>query len=138
MYRKTKKGGLTMNGFKDLYLWQNPYRMIAMQDDADYRYMLDMYPQACRTIYRYSSEEIMRRENMGQLQDNIYPSGIVIDEMVGSVYDRCSHELLGGMDDGRQLYADRQGILRDLVAVILLAELFGRRRRRRRRFFTGF
>jgi hypothetical protein len=112
--------------------------MIAMQDDADYRYMMEMYPRACHTVYRYSAEEIMRRENMGQLQDNVYPCRAVIDEMIGVVYDRSSHDLLGGMGDSRQFYSDRQGVLRDLVAIILLAELFSRRRVRRRRLYTGF
>jgi hypothetical protein len=127
-----------MNGSQNGFYGQNPYRMIAMQDDADYRYMMEMYPRACHTVYRYSAEEIMRRENMGQLQDNVYPNRAVIDEMVGVVYDRSSRDLLGGMDDSRQFYSDRQGVLRDLVAIILLAELFGRRRVRRRRLYTGF
>ncbi len=127
-----------MNGSNNGFYGQNPYQMIAMQDDADDRYMMEMYPEACRIIYRHSAEEIMRRERMGDLQDNVYPSRAVCDEMIGSVYDRCRCELLGGRGSSRQYYTDRQGVLRDLVAIILLAELFGRRRRRRRRFFTGF
>ena len=124
-------------GYYDSY-GQCPYRMIAMQDDADYRYMLEMYPRACQVVHRHSADEIMRRERMGHLQDNMYPNRAIIDEMIQSVYDRCSHELLGDMHEGRQFYSDRGDVLRDLVTVILLAELFTRRRRRRRRFFTGF
>ena len=127
-----------MNGSHNVYYDQCPYRMIAMQDDADYRYMLEMYPRACHAIYRHSVDEIMRRERMGHLQDNMYPNRAVVDEMIQGVYDRCSHELLGDVYDGRQFYSDREGVLRDLVTIILLAELFGRRRRRRRRFYTGY
>lgn len=127
-----------MNGGHNGYHDQCPYRMIAMQDDADCRYMLGMYPRACQVVYRHSVDEIMRRERMGHLQDNMFPNRAIIDEMVKGVYERCRHELLGDMQDDRQFYSDREGILTDLVTIILLTELFGRRRRRRRRFYTGY
>lgn len=127
-----------MNGRHNGYYDQCPYRMIAMQDDADCRYMLEMYPHACQAIYRHSVDEILQRERMGQLRDNVYPPRSVVDDMIRNVYDRSSQEFLGDWHDSRQFYSDREGIFRDLVAVILLAELFGRRRRRRRRYYTGF
>jgi len=109
--------------------------------------MMEMYPEPCRIIDRYAEQECIKRERMGQLPYDTYPSRAVVDEMIEEVYRKCKPELYKEQKECKdpKEYSDRQpfyfggdGIFRDLVAIILLSQLFRRRRRFRRRFFLGY
>lgn len=121
------------------YCGYSPLYMMAKQDDADYEYMRRMCPESYHTIHRHVVEECDRREKMGQLPYEAYPPKSLIEDMTDEVYKKCKdyfqedhcNRQVGGYYGGRRL-------LRDLVAVILIGELFRRRRLYRRRYYLGY
>lgn len=132
-----------MNGYRDDNYGYKPSHMYASHCDMDDAYMMRMYPEACLVIYRHAEQECIRREAMGQLPYTAYPSRTVFDEMLGEVYRKCRADLYReqneqkGHEERQPFYFGGDGIFRDLVAIILLSELFRRRRLFRRRFFLG-
>ncbi len=114
----------------------NPMYMYAMQNDRDEEHMYRMYPESCRVIMPYAEEAIARRERMGQLPDNAYPSQHVYDEMVEEVYEQCKDYFDGDPGQKSRQYDGR--FFRDLIGILLISTLLRRRRRRRRRFFFGY
>lgn len=132
------KGGITVSCYPYQSYGHGPAYMYAAQCDMDEAYMMQMYPEACRIIQRYAEHECIRRERMGQLPYDAYPSKAVVYEMVEEVYKKCKPELLKEHKDRQPNYSDRDNIFRDLIAIILLAELFRRRRLFRRRYYLGY
>jgi hypothetical protein len=96
-----------------------------------------MYPDIYYKLYPY-----VRR--VCDLMDNpciLYPTREQIESMVDECYDMCVREMpeleqyAGSIvpvyqEVGAQQFAFRRPILRDLIAIILISELFRRRRRR--------
>ncbi|MBA1335986.1 MAG: hypothetical protein HPY66_1805 [Firmicutes bacterium] len=132
-----------MNNYRGDSYGYNPSHMYATQSDMDDTYMMQMYPEACLVIHRHAEQECIRREAMGHLPYTAYPSRAVLDEMIEEVYKKCKTELYKEKkeykehEDRQPFYFGGDGIFRDLVAIILLGELFRRRRLFRRRFFLG-
>lgn len=127
-------------GYKDHkdYDKHSPAYKYAIQCDMDDAYMRRLCPKTCGIIRRYAEEECIHRENLGQLSDQQEPSPQVLSEMVDVIYRKCKPHLLGHDYPRQPYYYDRDNVFRDLISVILLAELFRRRRLRRRRFFFGY
>ena len=118
------------------YCWAYPWMDYEMDDDMVYPMM---YPDIYYRLYPYI-------HRVCDYMDNPYvpyPTQEQIENMVDECYDMCMREMpdleeyAGGMIpmyrgiEGQQ-YGNRRPILRDLISIIIISELFRRRRRRRR------
>lgn len=120
------------------YCWAYPCIGYDIDDDMVYPMM---YPDIYYKLYPY-----VRR--VCDYMDNpyiAYPTREQVESMIDECYDMCIRDMpeLEEYADGRmamyqgieaQQYGYRRPILRDLIAIILISELFRRRRISRRRF----
>ncbi len=121
--------------FHRRYWWAYPGIEYDVDDDMIYPMM---YPHIYYKIYPYV-------HRVCDLMDNPYvpyPSQEQIESMVNECYDMCMREMPEleeyagckvpmNQEVGAQQFVFRRPILRDLIAIILISELFRRRRRRR-------
>lgn len=94
-----------------------------------------MYPDIYYKVYPYVSQICDKMDN----PYIIYPSEQLLEKMVDDCYDMCIEEMpdleeYAGMviaenEDSETAQRRRRPLLRDLIAIILLSELFRRRRR---------
>ena len=118
------------------YYWDCPWIDYEMDDDMVYPIM---YPDIYYKLYPYVYRICDRMDNPYVP----YPTQEQIESMVNECYDMCvgdMPELEGYAGSwipmhqgvGAQQFVFRRPILRDLIAIILISELFRRRRRRGR------
>ncbi len=131
-----------------------------MENQADVRYMKEMYPDLAKKIQVYVDEECDRMEYDGSIMFDEYPDRVLIYQIVRRVLDRLMAD--GGipeswrrdnnaMDDSQEEAVEamacrgqccggncRNQGMEDFIQVILLNEMFKRRadrRNRRRRYW---
>ncbi len=94
-----------------------------------------MYPDIYYRIYPYASMICDRMDNPYMM----YPSEAHVESMVDECYDVCVRnmpdlidyaDMKAQSDAGVSQQYRRRPLLRDLIAIILISELFRRRRRR--------
>lgn len=98
-----------------------------------------MYPDIYYRIYPYAHRTCDRMDNPYMM----YPSEAQVESMVDECYDACVRAMPDliqyadmHVEEAKEVDASqfrRRPLLRDLIAIILISELF-----RRRRFFRGF
>jgi hypothetical protein len=105
--------------------------------DRDVEYMKQLYPNTAKAIQAEIDNECDQMEYDGSMMFDEYPDRVYFDRIVDRIYDRVKD-----MDEEAQVEAEslyffppvrRHDHLRDLVAIILLNEIFHRRRRHRSR-----
>lgn len=134
------------------YSYQSTPVQILKQDndgmeEMDIEYMKKMYPELARQIQAYIDEECDKMEYDGSYMYDEYPDGEVINMIVDKVLEKLQEDsqmsveeietesIEKDIDAQNYRYGFGGRGLRDLIAVMLLNEMFGRRRRyyRRRR-----
>jgi len=107
--------------------------------DRDMNYLKQLYPNTAKRIQKEIDEECDKLEYDGSVMFDEYPDKVTLDKIIDRVYEKVKD-----LDETPQVeinsyYAPRrrQNLLRDLVTIILLNEIFNRRRRyrSRRRWF---
>lgn len=103
------------------------------EDEEDDRYFMKMYPESCKRMMPYIREIVDKMEEKGSSMLEEYPDREMIRRMTEDVYKSMVKDMpeMAEEEETRQ-YAGRR-FTRDLLALLLLNELFRRRRRRRRR-----
>ena len=107
--------------------------------DRDMNYLKQLYPNTAKRIQREIDDECDKLEYDGSVMFDEYPDKVTLDKIIDRVCERVKD-----LDEAPQVEINsyntprrRQNLLRDLVTIILLNEIFNRRRRyrSRRRWF---
>ena len=108
------------------------------EDEEDDRQCVKMYPETTRRIMVFVNAEIDRMEEKDEMMHDDPLDREMVRMMTDNAYKAMVKEMpeMAGAEETRQ-YPERR-FARDLLAVLLLNELFRRRRRRRRRSFYGY
>jgi hypothetical protein len=109
--------------------------------DRDVEYMKQLYPSVAKRIQSEIDNECDQLEYDGSVMFDEYPDKVTLDRIIDRIYDRVRQNeeepevemnSFFGRPRGR-----RENLLRDVVTLLLLNEIFNRRRRfrSRRRWF---
>ncbi len=107
--------------------------------DQDIAYFKQLYPSTARRIQNEAENECDKLEFDGSIMFDEYPDRVALDRIIDRIYDKIKD-----MDESPQVEINsfymaprRQSLLRDLINIVVLNEIFNRRRRyrSRRRWF---
>ncbi len=106
--------------------------------DRDREYMKQLYPNTAKMIQKEVNHECDQMEYDGSMMFDEYPDKTSLDRIIDRVYDRVKdmEEEEPQVEINSVYYYPRRrqrNLLRDIVSLILLEEIFDRRRRFRRR-----
>lgn len=108
--------------------------------DRDLNYLKQLYPNTAKRIQKEIDEECDKLEYDGSVMFDEYPDKVTLEKIIDRVYEKVKDlEEAPQVEINSYFYPprNRQNLLRDLVTIILLNEIFNRRRRyrSRRRWF---
>jgi hypothetical protein len=108
--------------------------------DRDMDYLKQLYPNTAKRIQGEIDNECDRLEYDGSVMFDEYPDKVSLDRIIDRVYEKVRDMDEEPQVETKSIYYTprrRQNILRDVINIILLNEIFNRRRRyrSRRRWF---
>jgi hypothetical protein len=105
--------------------------------DRDVKYMKQLYPRIAKAIQSEIEEECDKLEYDGSMMFDEYPDKVSIERIIDHIYDKVKNIEEEPQVEVNSLYLfpprRQQNLLRDVINIILLNEIFNRRRRYRSR-----
>lgn len=110
-------------GFRGNNLWSDSILCGDMDEiQRDLMYMREMYPQSVRMIQDTVEEEINRIDNSGSFIYDEYPDKYMLRRLVTRIME--IH-----LNNPENMVMD-EGVMRDVVTILVLNEIYRRRRKR--------
>lgn len=108
------------------------------EDEEDDRQCVKMYPEITKKIMVYVKVEIDRMEKKDEMIHEDQLDREMVRTMTDNAYNAMVKDMPEMAEEEESRQYPRRRFSRDLLAVLLLNELFRRRRRRRRRHYYDY